>query len=114
MKFFLLALKRRLRSPSFALMLILLAICVFASAAVGGRVEMSPCALVDEDRSDLSEKLCGELTENNFVICRDRQELYSAVSMGKYDCGIIIREGFSQRVESCDLSEAAVAVTSPV
>ncbi|MBQ3405481.1 MAG: hypothetical protein IJG63_08725 [Oscillospiraceae bacterium] len=114
MSFFLLALKRRLRSAGFVLMLLLLALCVFAAAAVGGRVEMSPCALVDEDGSDLSQKVCDELTENNFVMCPDREELYRAVSMGKFDCGVVIKAGFAEGVENCDLTDSAVMVTSPV
>lgn len=81
----------------------------FASAALR---EPLPCALYSEDAGKEAQKVVAYLEENGFHVCGSYDEAQEMVMTGKADTGVILRDGFGEKLAEADLRECTELIVS--
>ena len=88
-----------------------LVLVVFAFSASRFKEDL-PYACCSLDDSIEAEQVMENLSAKNFVVCRDEKEVYDRIRSGTADTGMILYEGFAEKLKSDDLNDCAMIVTS--
>ncbi len=99
MKHWLFAGKRCLHSISFLVMIGMIIVLLPFTAELGKVSGPLPAGVADMDESELSQRIVEELSKNGFVYYAGEQALTEAVRDGKADCGVVLPQGLSARIE---------------
>ncbi len=107
------AAKRLLRSAGFGLFLFISAVAVFFAPLIGREETVPPGAIVDEDNSEISKKVEEQLIGMDFVLCESEEELLEGIESEEYNCGVVLPDGFGERLMADELDGAVRFITSP-
>lgn len=114
LKFFLIALKRMIKMPSYFICLICLFGAILFSSLVGQNTGNPQAGVVNCDSSEEAKILMKQLVEKSYVPCNDEEELRQRVEQGELNCGLIIKQGLEKRMQAGDIKGALVFVSSPL
>lgn len=114
MRILLFNIKRALRSRAFILMLAVYAAAIFASSLPEASGTTPPAGVYCEDMSAAAQRITAHLTKNGFLIRDSEESLRREIEQGTLDCGIILPEGLSQRIETLDTKGCIKIVTGPL
>lgn len=71
-----------------------------------------PCALYSCDDSKEAKEVVSYLGSKDFVLCGTEKEVYELVRSGLADTGVILNEGFAEKLTKDDLRDCARLITS--
>ncbi len=100
MKNLLLFLRRYLKFPPVLLSMVALSLIACFSFGYTTLKEDRPCVVFDEDCSTQSSQVLDYLKHHDFEICQNKNELFNALQSGYADCGIVLKKGFSEKLQS--------------
>ena len=113
MKYLTLAFKRAMRTIYVPILLVLCAIIAFFAPLISSTEELPKAGVYSADKSEMADHVVDYLTDNLYVECESEEALREKISRGEYNCGVIIYDGFEDRVKSGDTDEIVLFLSSP-
>lgn len=111
---FSLAIKRAMRSVYFPVLLALCTVITLFAPIFGKEESLPPAGVCDRDSTEISARATAYLAKNGFEICSDEDILRQKIASGEFDCGVIIKSGFSNSVKRNNPDGTAIFITSPL
>ncbi len=111
---FTLAVKRGIKSVYFPILLILCTVITLFAPVLGKEEATPPAGIFDMDNTAVSTAVVESLANENFVVCDDENTLRKKVAVGEFDCGMIIKSGFSDALANNKLDNAVTFLYSPL
>lgn len=109
--------KRQLKSVFFLMILILIPLSSWTASRMGdlSGEQNNRAALYARDDDEIAagtiEDLLASVDCYEFYLCDSEDELYEQVRTGKAECGYILNEGISQRIEKGKYKECIIVVS---
>ena len=113
MRNFTLFLAHTLRMPLTWLLLVVLTALSAISFGYSNVHHNLPCAVFAEDDSETARHIMDGMQSDEYLITDSREAFMDAIRRGKADCGIILKAGLDERMESMDLTDCAEMWVSP-
>lgn len=113
MKYLYLALKRAMRTVFVPIILVLCAVAAFFAPLMSEEEGLPPAGVYSADKSEAAERVVSYLSENKFVECEDEETLRKRIARGEYNCGVIIYEGFEEKIRDCETEGLVLYMTTP-
>lgn len=114
MKVLLFAVKRVLRSRAFIIMLAVYAAVIYAASLPGTAGSVPPAGVYCGDDSAAAGRIVSYLTKNGFRLCDSEEALRAQVEQGELDCGIVLPEDLSRRIEAGDTKGFVTVISGPL
>ena len=113
MKAFFFALKHLFRNAVFPVFLVLTVALPPLASLAAKRANLPPAAVFVEDPTDPdATRLLKCLSEAGFRVAESREALEYGVSMEHYDAGVVVPEGFSERLKAGEVKEIFTMIVS--
>ena len=113
MKYLILAFKRAMRTVYVPILLVLCAVIAFFAPLISSTEELPKAAVYSADKSEMAGRVVDYLTDNLYVECESEEALREKISRGEYNCGVVIYDGFEEKVKDGDTEEIVLFLSSP-
>lgn len=114
MRILIFTVKRVLRSRAFVLMLAVYTAAIFAASLPGAAGNAPPAGVYCADSGAVAGRITDYLTENGFLLCDSEESLRVQVEQGTLDCGIVLPDGLSRRIETGDTEGCVTVISGPL
>ncbi len=105
-------LKSYIKMPVIIGSLIVLAFVSFFSFATKEFKNDLPCAIFSADMSEEAQNVAAYLQKKGYKLCGSSDEVIEMIENGSADCGVVIKEGFKDKILNYDLSKCAEFIVS--
>lgn len=114
MSFLLFACKRGIKNTSFLVLLVVYVAAIFTASLDGAAGAYPPAGVCGGDDSAARERIVSYLTDNGFVLFDDEEEMLGQVEDGTLDCGVVLPDDLSRRLEAGEMNGCARFLESPL
>ena len=108
------ACKRMTKNTSFLVLLAVYVTAIFAASLNGAAGEYPPAGVCGGDDSAAGERIVSYLTDNGFILFDDEEEMRRQVEDGTLDCGVVLPDDLSRRLEEGEINGCARFLESPL
>lgn len=113
MKYLYLAFKRAMRTVYVPVLLLMCAAVAFFAPLMSEEERLPMAAVYSADDSEMARSAVSYLLDNNFAECDSEESLREMLARGEYNCGVIIYEGFEERIIQGDTEGLVLYLTTP-
>lgn len=113
MKYLILAFKRAMRTVYVPILLVLCAVIAFFAPLISSKEELPRAGVYCADNSEMADRVLDYLTDNLFVICESEEVIREKIARGEYNCGVVIYDGFEDKIKNGDTDEIVLFMSSP-